>query len=178
MPDDYYRILGLCCFLKDALVGFYEAAISGQYQYSLRDRHVERYLDGINANSFTYQHRLQPIERANIDPTLLYARSLLIQFTRAIYYSNLPIYQNLQTGNVWIDITQFSPYGPNYNPTELDPSWWRFGDESEPKLKKTSAEAKPPIKTYTRHLALCSSDLKPKLGKKDKARPNKIKKGR
>jgi hypothetical protein len=92
-------------------------------------------------------------------------------------YSHLNIYQNLQTGNVWVDITQYTPHGPNYNPTELDPSFWRFGEETEPKLKKISAEAEPLIKTYTRHLALCSPDLKPKPGKRTKPAPNKIKKG-
>ena len=153
MPDDYYKILGLCCFIKDALVGFYEAEISGQYQYCLRDRHVERYLDGINANSFTYQHRLQPIVRDN---ELLYARSLLIQFSRAIRYSNLNIYQNLQTGNVWIDITQFSPYGPNYNPTELDPSFWRFGEETEPPLVKNSGLA-PISQCLVRQIVVCKT---------------------
>ncbi len=61
MPDDYYKILGLCCFIKDALISFYEAEISGQYQ--LRDRHLARYIDSINAEQFSYQHRLQAIQR-------------------------------------------------------------------------------------------------------------------
>lgn len=158
MPNDYYKILGLCCFIKDALLGFYNAEVSGQYQYSLRDRHVERYLDGINANSFTHQHRLQPIQRNNIDPKLLYARSLLIQFNRAIMYSNLNIYQNLQTGNVWIDITQYTPYGPNYNPTELDPSFWRFGEGTEPVLVEIKkSEFAPASQKIIRSIVVCKT---------------------
>jgi len=172
MPSNYYKILGLCCFIKDALKSFYEAEISGQYQYCLRDRHLERYLAAINGNSFIYQHKLQPIERANIDPALLYARSLLIQFSRAINYSNLLIYQNLQNGNVWVDITQYSPYSPSYNPSELNPSWWRFDEKTEPTLKEIKPIEKP-RETCTRNIVLCSSDLKPKPGKTPKARPHK-----
>ena len=150
MPDDYYKILGFCCFIKDALLAFY----NGEGAYEHRDRHLLRYIDGINANEFTYQHRLEPIQRANIDPTLLYARSLLLQFNRAIHYSNLLIYQNLQTGNVWVDVTQFTPYGPNYNPTELDPSFWRFGEETEPALVKKPGLAPIP-QNPIRQIMIC-----------------------
>ena len=150
MPDDYYKILGLCCFIKDALMTFY----NGEGAPEFRDRHLLRYIDAINANEFTYQHRLQPIVRDN---ELLYARNLLIQFNMAIMYSNLNIYQNLQTGNVWIDITLYTPYGPNYNPTELDPSFWRFGEETEPPLVKKS-ELAPISQCLIRQIVVCKTN--------------------
>ena len=146
MPDDYYKILGFCCFIKDALLAFY----NGEGAYEHRDRHLLRYIDGINANEFTYQHRLEPIQRANIDPTLLYARSLLLQFNRAIHYSNLLIYQNLQTGNVWIDVTQFHPH-VSY---EISPSWWRFGEGTEPILEVVEIPYSYSTK-LTRNIVLC-----------------------
>ena len=149
MPDDYYKILGLCCFIKDALLTFY----NGEGAPEFRDRHLLRYIDGINANQFTYQHRLEPIIRANIDPTLLYARGLLIQFNRAIHYSNFNIYQNLQTGNVWIDITQFDPH----DSYELSPSCWRFGEESEPSLVKNSGLA-PISPCLIRQIVVCKTN--------------------
>ena len=149
MPDDYYKILGLCCFIKDALLTFY----NGEGAPEFRDRHLLRYIDGINANQFTYQHRLQPIQRNNIDPKLLYARGLLIQFNRAIHYSNFNIYQNLQTGNVWIDITQFHPH----DSYELSPSCWRFGEESEPSLVKKSGPA-PISQCLIRQIVVCKTN--------------------
>jgi hypothetical protein len=137
MPSNYYKILGLCCFIKDALLTTSEPGL----EVAIRDRHLERYLYQINNKEFTYDYNLKPIEGA--DHSKEYARHLLIQFNRCIDYTCLNIHQNLETLNIWIDINQL---------VLSNPMWWRFDDRSEPALK----EIKPiPKVVGTRNIIIC-----------------------
>ena len=144
MPSNYYKILGLCCFIKDALQTYYDAGVSGQYQYCLRDRHLERYLGQVRGDQFCYDYHMKPIE--GVDPQKEYARRLQIQFTRVIWYSIFDIHQNLEEGNIWINIWQLSPHDAQYD------GFWRFDGMSEPVLKEMKSIPKV---VGTRNIIVC-----------------------
>ena len=141
MPtNNYYKILGLCCFIKDALL---ETAVPGVLE-TIRDRHIESYLHRIKSNDFVYDTFLKPLE--GVDSKKEYARRLQIQFNRVIWYNIFDIHQNLEEGNIWINIWQISPHDARHD------HFWRFDGMSEPVFK----EIKPiPKVVGTRNIIIC-----------------------
>jgi len=141
MPsNNYYKILGLCCFIKDALLTTSEHGV----EEAIRDKHLERYLYRIKHDEFVYDVCLIPLEE--VDPNKEYARRLKIQFSRVIYYNILDIHQDLESKHIWINIWQISPHDPRYD------AFWLFNGMSEPVLK----EIQPAPKIVgTRNIVIC-----------------------
>jgi len=141
MPtNNYYKCLGLCCFIKDALLETTEPGVLE----AVRDRHLERYLHRIKFDEFVYDTFLKPL--GGVDPQKEYARRLHLQFTRVIWYNIFDIHQNLEEGNIWINIWQISPHDAQYD------GFWVFNDRFGPALK----EMKPiPKVVGTRNIIVC-----------------------
>ena len=142
MPDDYYKILGLCCFIKDALLTY--AHVSP----SLRDIKLLRFLNQFYLN---YDSNYK-MEQVNVGNPNIYVRELLFQFSQTIYYNILRIHQNSETGNIWIDINQLSPHTHG---GEVVAPWWRFLDMNEPLLKKSSPA--PISQCLIRQIVVCKT---------------------
>jgi hypothetical protein len=143
MPtNNYYKILGICCFIKDALLTTSESGVEEAIRE--RDKHLQRYLDHIRLSEFVYDSYLKPIEGVN--PRKEYARRLQIQLSRVIWYNIFDIHQELEEGNIWINIWQISPHDAQYD------GFWRFDGMSEPVFK----EMKPAPKVVgTRNIIIC-----------------------
>jgi hypothetical protein len=143
MPtNNYYKCLGLCCFIKDALLATSEPGV----EEAFRDLHLLRYLGQVRGDQFCYDYHMKPIE--GVDPRKEYARRLHIQFNRVIWYNLFDIHQELEEGNIWINIWQISPHDAQYN---YD-GFWLFNGMSEPVLKEMKS---PPKVVGTRNIIIC-----------------------
>lgn len=142
MPDNYYKILGLCCFLKDLLLA------CASLTFSLRDIKIARFLNNFYL-SYDCHYK---VEQISIDNPNVFCRTIIIQFPQTIYYNILRIHQNSETGDIWIDINQLSPHTHG---GEVVAPWWRFFDMNEPLLKKSGLA--PISQCLIRQIVVCKT---------------------